>query len=309
MNPSSGKIRVAVLRGGPSPAYEDSLKTGSYVLSLLRDMPEKYDPIDVFVSREGEWHYGGVSNDPHQILSDVDAVWNALHGTYGEDGGVQKLLEGVQKPFTGSGIMASAFAANKDLSKRLYKKHALLTPEHSIISAENFSDAELIKIFRSHLHPVIVKPANGVRAHGVRLAHTFAELKEAVLKTLEHSSRVMVEEYIRGLVASCAVIEKGKGERLYTLIPSGRHPVEINKKIEEMARIAHEVLGQRHYSSSDFIITPRGKVYILETNSLPVLHEDSHLHHSLHATGWQPKDFCDHCLQLALKRIEQGDQG
>ncbi|MEK7135153.1 MAG: ATP-grasp domain-containing protein [Patescibacteria group bacterium] len=300
----SNKIRVAVLRGGPSPAYEESLKTGDYVLSLLREMPEKYDPIDIFISRDGEWHYGGVSSEPHQILSDVDAVWNGLHGTYGEDGGVQKLLNSLQKPFTGSGITASAFAHNKDLSKKLYKRHSLLTPDHTVVSQESFSDEELIKIFRTYLHPVIVKPATGVSALGIRMAHTFHELKEAIEKTFEHSSKVMVEEYVKGVNATCAVIENGKGERFYTLIPSGRHPIETNKQIEEMAKKAHEILGQRHYSASDFVITPSGRVYILETNSLPELHEDSHLHHSLHATGWQPKDFCDHCLKLALNQLD-----
>lgn len=304
MNPSSNKIRVAVLRGGPSPAYEESLKTGSYVLSLLRDMPEKYDPLDIFIDRNGEWHYSGVSDKPHQILSDVDAVWNALHGHYGEDGGVQKLLENLKKPYTGSGIMASAFSTNKDLSKRLYRRNSLNTPNHRVVTLENFTDEELAKIFREFLHPVIVKPATGVRALGVRMAHTFAELKDAIKQTFEHSPKAMVEEYVKGANATCTVIEKGKGERLYTLIPTGRHSVETNKTIEEMTRTAHEVLGQRHYSSSDFVITPSGKVYILETNSLPVLHEDSHLHHSLHSTGWQPKDFVEHCLRLALNKSE-----
>ncbi len=301
---SSSKIRVAVLRGGPSPAYEDSLKTGDYVLSLLRGMPEKYDPIDIFISRDGAWHYDGVSNDPHQILRDVDAVWNGLHGSYGEDGGVQQLLHGLQKPFTGSGITASAFAHNKDLSKRLYERHSLLTPAHAILSKDNFSDEELIRIFRNYLHPVIVKPATGVRALGVRMAYTFQELKDAVKKTFEHSSKVMVEEYVKGTISTCAVVEHGKGERLYTLIPTGRHSIEINKKIEEIAKLVHEVLGQRHYSSSDFIITASGKIYILETNSLPILHENSPLYHSLLATGWQPQDFCDHCLKLALNKFE-----
>lgn len=304
MSPNSSKIRVAVLRGGPSHAYEESLKTGAYVLNLLREMPEKYEPVDIFIDRDGAWHYGGVSDEPHQILSDVDAVWNGLHGGYGEDGGVQRVLEGIKKPFTGSGISASAFAANKDLAKRLYKKHSLPTPDHRVVTLENFTDEELANIFRTFMHPVVVKPATGVRALGVRLAHSFHELKDAVRKTFEHSPKVMVEEYVKGSVASCAVIENAKGEKLYTLIPSGRHPVDINKKMEEMARVAHEVLGQRHYSASDFIITPRGKVYILETNSLPMLHENSHLHHSLHATGWQPKDFCDHCLKLALGDLE-----
>lgn len=299
------KIKVAVLRGGPSPAYEESLKTGDYVLKLLREMPEKYEPVDIFIDRAGNWHYGGVADDPHQILSDVDAVWNGLHGGYGEDGGVQKLLESLRKPFTGSGITASALAHNKELSKNLYKRHALLTPHHKVITLENFTDEELIKIFRHMMHPVVVKPATGVRALGVRLAHTFHELKDAIKKTFEHSPKVIVEEYVKGRVASCGVVEKGKGERLYALIPTGRHTVEVNKQIEEMAKLAHEALGQRHYSASDFVVTPSGRVYILETNSLPVFHEDSQLYHSLHATGWQPKDFCDHCLKLALGHINE----
>lgn len=294
------KIRVAVLRGGPSPAYEESLKTGAYVLSLLREMSEKYEPLDIFIDRNGAWHYGGVQNDPHQVLSDVDAVWNSLHN----NSTAQRLLENLKKPFTGSGIAASAFANNKDLSKRIYKKHALLTPQYAVVSVENFNDDTLIRIFRSLLHPVVVKPVTGVCALGVRIAHTFQELKDAVGKTLEHSPKVLIEDYIKGGVASCSVIENAKGERLYTFIPFGRHPVEINKKMEEMARVAHEILGQRHYSSSDFIITPRGSVYILETNSLPFLYEGSRLHHSLHSTGWRPHDFIEHCLKLAFKNWE-----
>lgn len=297
-------IRVAVLRGGPSHAYEDSLKTGSYILSLLREMPETYDPLDIFISRDGEWHHSGLVCNPHQVLHSVHVVWNALHGPYGEDGAVQQLLESLQVPFTGSGITASAFATNKDVAKRLYKKHSLQTPVSITLTEDDLKDDEkLIKIFRAYLHPVIVKPTTGVRALGVRMAHSFEELKDAVKKTFQHSPKVMVEEYVKGSISSCLVVENAKGERLYTLLPTGRHPAEVNRQIEEMAKTAHEALGQRHYSSSDFIITPRGKVYILETNSLPVFHEDSLTNHALLATGWRPRDFADHCLKLALGRV------
>jgi D-alanine-D-alanine ligase len=297
------RIKVAVLRGGPSHAYEDSLKTGSYVLSLLRDMPE-YDPVDVFIDRNGVWHERGLPADPHQLLKDSGVAWNALHGSYGEDGEVQRILEQLHVPFTGSSALASAFATNKYLTKDLYRRHSLLTPNFTVINEEDFDDDELVRIFRSHLYPVIVKPATGARALGVRIAHSFHELIEAIKKSFEHSPKILIEEYVRGTVSSCTVIERAKGERLYALIPSGRQPVEINKKIEEMAKTAHHILGQRHYSSSDFIISPKGKIYILETNSLPVLHEDSLHHHALLATGWQPRDFADHCLKLALGRVE-----
>lgn len=297
------KIKVAVLRGGPSYAYDDSLKTGAYMLSLLRDLPA-YDPIDVLIDRKGVWHERGLAADPHEILRGSHAVWNALHGSYGEDGVVQRLLESLNVPFTGSSTLASAFATNKDLAKSLYLRHELLTPKYSVVTPENFNDTRLIKIFRTHLHPVIVKPSNGVRGLGVRIAHTFQELKEAIKRTFSHSSKVLVEEYVRGKVATCTVVERARGERLYALIPSGRHPTEVNKRIEEMARRAHEILGQRHYSSSDFIVSPRGKVFILETNSLPVIHEDSYHHHALLSSGWRPHDFADHCLKLALGRVE-----
>lgn len=307
----TSKIRVAVLRGGPSHAYDESLKTGTYVLSLLREMPEEYEPIDIFISKDGEWHHAGLVEEPHRILSRADVVWNGLHGTYGEDGAVQQLLENLSMPFTGSGIAASAFSHNKELSKEFYRRHGLLTPEFEIIDTSNYTDEELIRVFRNYLHPVIVKPSTGVRAAAVSLAHTFQELKEAVKKCFTHSPKVLVEEYVPGTVASCTVIEKAKGERLYALMPAHleserrrvKPKLEEMKEMEKMAKLAHEALGLRHFSSSDFVVTPRGKIYILETNSQPLFHEDSLMHTSLEATGWRPQDFADHCLKLALNKI------
>ena len=296
----SSKIRVAVLRGGPSSGYESSLKTGEHILSTLRDMSEVYEPVDILISKDGEWHRGGLAYEPHRALEHSDVVWNALHGSYGEDGQVQRLLEGLQIPFTGSSAVASVFAMDKDMAKVLYCQHGLLSPESSIITEEDFDDNRLIHIFRTYLHPVVVKPALGTASLGIRLAHTFQELKEAVKATFSHSRKALVEEHVQGAEASCVVIEKAKGEKLYALIPTGQNTTEQNKRIEEMSRIAHGALGMRHYSNSDFILTPKGKIYILETNALPVFHKDSLLNQSLHATGWRPRDFIDHVIRLAM---------
>ncbi len=296
----SSKIRVAVLRGGPSSGYESSLKTGGHVLSTLRDMSEIYEPVDILISKNGEWHRGGLAYEPHRALEHSDVVWNALHGSYGEDGQVQRLLESLQIPFTGSSAVASAFAINKDMAKVLYRQHGLLSPESSIITEKDFDDSRIIHIFRTYLHPVVVKPADGITSLGIRLAHTFQELKEAVKATFSHSRKALVEEHVRGTEASCVVIEKAKGENLYALVPTGKNTTEQDKRIKEMSKVAHEVLGLRHYSNSDFILTPKGKIYILETNALPVFHKDSLLDQSLHTTGWHPRDFVDHILRLAL---------
>src|SRR3989338_8578504 len=104
----SSKIKVAVLRGGHSLGYSTSLKTGEHVLSTLREMPETYEPIDIFISIGGEWHCGGLVEEPHRALRHVDVVWNGLHGSYGEDGQVQRLLESMGVPFTGSKNFAYA---------------------------------------------------------------------------------------------------------------------------------------------------------------------------------------------------------
>jgi len=300
---------VAVLRGGPSVAYEDSLKTGGYILSLLKTLSKKYEPLDVFISRDGTWHYSGLAEDPHKILSRADVAWNALHGSYGESGGVQQLLSALQIPFTGSGITASILSHNKEMSEKAYHLYGLPAVRSRIISADTPPD-DLVAVFQTFLHPVIVKPGSGVRAMGVLLAYTFAELKEAIEKGLSMSERVLVQEYVRGTVVSCPVLERVKEEALYAFLPVHletemrrvRPSPEENREIERLARLAHQSLGLRHYSSSDFIISPKGKIYLLETNSQPVFHEDSLLHQSLRSSGWRPEDYVEHCLNLAMNK-------
>ena len=320
----SPRIRVAVLRGGPSSEYDVSLKTGAQILSILREMPETYEPVDVFISRDGEWHRGGLVEDAHRVLRHADVVWNALHGSYGEDGQVQRILESVQIPFTGSSAVASALSMNKEMAKKVYALHSLDTPQHEVLEKDNYSDDHLVFIFRNYLHPVIVKPSSSGSSIGMRLAHDFGELKEAVDEAFAHSKKVLIEEFIKGREATCGVVDNFRGQRHYALIPveirkpnhktffdydakysgktqeicPGRFTIVERSMIEEMAKSAHHALGLRHYSRSDFMITPKGKVYILETNSLPGFTAESLLPKSLEAVGWHPRDFVNHVLSL-----------
>ncbi|MBI1974701.1 MAG: hypothetical protein HYS51_02575 [Candidatus Zambryskibacteria bacterium] len=294
----SAKLRVAVLRGGPSSEYEISLKTGAHVLSLLREMPEKYEPIDIFISKGGEWHLSGLVEEPHQALRQINVVWNALHGTYGADGQVQKILEKMKMPFTGSGSFSSALAINKELTKELFVRNSILVPRHELLTEDDFNDDKLIYILRTYLQPVIVKPSCGSGGIGVALAHGFHELKEKIKNAFRHSSKVIVEEHIKGTEAVCAVVENARGEKIYALIPEAPLNIEKKKEIEKISKLTHSLLGLRHYSSSDFIVTPKGRIYLLGTNSHPKFYQDSHLHRSLHAVGWQPRDFVNHILSL-----------
>ncbi len=295
-------IKVAVLRGGPSPEYDVSLKTGANVLSLLRQWEGKYEPVDIFISKEGEWHRGGLPVYPQEALRGADVVWNALHGHYGEDGGVQKLLEYLGLPYTGSGTHACARAYDKEIAKIAYARNSFLVPKHELFTPETLTDERLVYIVRNYLHPVIVKPASGGSSIGTKLAHGLFELKDAIRDAFKHSKKVLVEEFIRGREATCGVVEDLRGEKLYAAIPAGNATAEENARIIEMAKRAHQELGLRHYSTSDFIISPRGKIYILETDALPAFHEDAPLHQSLLSSAVKPRDFADHCITLALGR-------
>lgn len=321
----SPHLRIGVLRGGPSPEYDVSLKSGGKVLEILS---ETHRPLDIFISRDGVWHMNGLPRKPERVLSHVDVVFNALHGAYGEDGKVQQILDYHAIPFTGAGTLASAMGMNKIFSKELFKKYGIKTPDYEIIEANKSIKEKIENVCDKFVMPVVVKPSTAGSSVGVVIAYTFLEIMEAVLKAFRYSDTVLIEEYIKGKEATCGVIEDFRGEDLYALLPveirpkvssffdyqskydnnateeicPGRFFEDEKSMIEKYAKEAHKALGLRHYSRSDFIVTSRGKVYILETNTLPGMTENSLLPKSLKAVGVPLKDFIHHILKLALNK-------
>src|SRR3989344_3289844 len=106
---------IGVLRGGPSSEYEVSLKSGASVLEALDR--ERYDPRDIFISRQGEWHVHGVPTTPEAALRGVDVVFNVMHGEYGEDGRLHQVLDAFGIPYTGAGAAAVTLAFNKQRTR------------------------------------------------------------------------------------------------------------------------------------------------------------------------------------------------
>jgi D-alanine-D-alanine ligase len=318
------KKRVGILRGGPSSEYEVSLKTGKSVIDNLAD---RYEVVDVFIDKEGTWHDQGVPITPEKLFKKVDVVFNALHGSYGEDGTVQKILDCFNIPYTGSKALASAMGMNKVLSKNIYKNFKLKTPIYTTISKENNSLAEILKLFKTFPMPVVVKPVSGGSSVGTAIARTLSDLDEAVDEALKYSDTALIEEFISGKEATCGVIDNFRNENVYSLIPVEiRKPTEsaffdynakyggqsqeicpgnftaVEKEmIQKIAIDAHKALGLRHYSRSDFIIHPKRGIYILETNTLPGLTGESLLPKSLQAVGCSLPDFLDHLIKLALE--------
>lgn len=319
---TSTKTRVGVLRGGPSSEYEVSLKTGG---AVLKHLPDEYEPVDILISRDRIWHEGGVERSPQNILHRVDVIFNGLHGTYGEDGEVQRLLEHFKIPYTGSGPLSSALAMNKIATKKIYKNHGLKTPFSLNIDSDNISRKAIRNIFEGMPAPFVVKPSSGGSSIGVYIVSSLPELEEAVVAAASYSPQVLIEEFIGGKEATCGVVDDFRGDRHYPLLPieirhkkdffdyeakysddateeicPGNFSESEKEMIKKMAKEAHKSLGLRHCSRSDFMIHPKRGIYILETNTLPGLTEKSLIPKSLSAIGSTLKEFISHLINKAL---------
>ncbi len=322
------RIRVGVLRGGPSNEYEVSLKTGATILNNLPT--EKYSPREIFIDKNGVWHVEGKPSLPSDVLTHVDVVVNALHGYYGEDGKVQHILESHGTPFTGSGSFASAIGMNKLLTKDIFKKEKIKTPQHKLVESKNDVTKDfLLEIFKSFPLPVIVKPSASGSSVGVTLVKSFQGFEPAIFKAFEHGDVVMIEEYIPGVEATVGVIDDFRDQSLYALPPveirpreeffdydakysdgesgaieivPGNFSFEVKTELEELAKKVHIALGLDHYSRTDFIVSPRRGIYVLETNTLPGLTPTSLMPKSMNAVGITLPHFLDHIVQLAIHK-------
>ena len=299
---------VAVLRGGPSSEYEVSLKTGASVLEHLDR--EKYEPRDIFVTRKGEWHSHGVQMFPERALRGVDVAFNAMHGEFGEDGGVQRLLEVLKIPYTGSDTVASALAFNKQRTKAAVVKLGIKVPRDIVVNSGQDVERTAFEIFRTFPHPAIVKPIIGGSSVGTTLAENFHTLQWGLEQAFKVAPRALVEEYIKGKEATVGVIENFRNHKIYPLLPieiipprsqpffnyEAKYSGETIERVpgnftqsekEQLMQIAQQVhggLGLSHYSRSDFIVSKRG-IYFLEVNTLPGLTKES-LASQGPARGW-----------------------
>ncbi len=332
--PNPHKIRVAVLRGGPSSEYEVSLKTGDTVLRELREMSDKYEGIDIFISKDGTWHVHGIEKSPTQALKHADVAFIALHGQFGEDGKVQRILEHIGVPYTGSESLASAIAMNKHLTKKSLSsiagiKDKVKMAAHKLFTRQDREEKGAHGIFREMPHPAIIKPVSAGSSVGVTIVKSYDDLEAALDKAFEHSESVIIEELIEGREATCGVIDSFRDQKHYALLPveiipgasstffdygakyggqdvamaqeicPGNFDEATQRAIQEAAKLVHSELGLRHYSRSDFMIHPKRGVYFLEVNSLPGLTSESLLPKSVKAVGSTLSHFLDHVITLA----------
>lgn len=322
------KIRVAVLRGGPSSEYEVSLKTGSGVLANLGD---KYQGIDVLIDKKGVWHVDGLPIKPEKLLIRADVAFLALHGEYGEDGTVQKFFETHSFPFTGSKSLASALGMNKALSKKIFIQHKIPTAHYQVVEKKKVKSvqAEAVEIFKTFIQPCVVKPNDRGSSVGVSICNSAKEIAEGLEKAFAVSEKALIEECIKGKEGTCGVLDHFRGKDIYALPPieivpkshqkffdyeskysseeganeicPGNFSRKETEAMEKYAVEVHKAINARHYSRTDFMVHPKRGVFVLEINTLPGLTPTSLIPKEMVAVGSNYAELLDHLITLALE--------
>jgi D-alanine-D-alanine ligase len=307
-----GKLRVALISGGWSREREVSLKSGQNVYDNLdKDKYEvkTYDP----------------SRDLLRLIEEsknLDIALLFLHGKKGEDGSIQGLLDLLHLPYVGSGVLASALAMNKVLSKDLYRYSGLVVPKEMVFSRNQ--DIDPVHILSILGKPVVIKPVEEGSSIGLNICSTKAEIVEAMKDVFAISSEVMFEEYINGREVSCGVLGNREPEALpvIEIIPQEKYrffsyaakyepgasqeicPAKISsdayKKVQSYAIKAHCLLGCRGFSRSDMIVTAQD-VYILETNTIPGMTENSLFPLAARTAGLSFCNLLDRLIELAFE--------
>jgi len=298
------KIRVSVIMGGPSSEYEVSINSGEKIFASLDR--KKYAPKKIIISKSGKWPMS-----IKKIAENFDFAFIAMHGEYGEDGTIQKLLEKYKIPFNGSGSRASKMGIDKIASSKAFKKEKLNTPQ-------------ILK--KNIIPPIVIKPQNRGSSVGVTIVKKSSEINKAKKLAKKYSSKIIIEKFIDGKEFACSVLEINKKPAslpVTEIIPQSSHffdydakytpgasleitPARINKsltkQIQNAALKAHKSIQARGYSRSDFIIDKKGKIYILEINTLPGMTKTSLIPKAAKICGISFKQLLDLIIETAIKK-------
>jgi D-alanine-D-alanine ligase len=304
--------RIGVVMGGLSAEREVSLNTGLGVLAALQE--KGHDAVGI------DWK-DGTSLPALLVELGVGVVWNALHGTYGEDGAVQGLTTCMGIPCTGSGILASALAMDKVMSKRIFESNGVPTPRWQLLPGrgegpEDGRDAEAA--LTAWTVPLVVKPSCEGSSVGVSVVEDRADLAAAVALARKHHGPVIIEEYIAGTEVFVGILD-GVVLGSVEVKPAGKFydyeakykrtdtryllPPELDRaivaRVEQHALAAYNALGCSGHARPDLRINAAGDAYVLEVNTLPGMTKTSLMPKIAKAVGLDYATLCERILASA----------
>ena len=296
--------KIAVLAGGPSSERDISIKSGLAVYNAL-----KFEGCDVeWVEIDG----GNIQKMLKSIAFDVAFI--ALHGRFGEDGTIQRILERMSIPYTGSGVMASRLALDKIASRRIFEGRGIPVPEYKVIDRRSGKQPD------GFLLPVVVKPQKEGSSIGLSLARNRREFNRACKTAFEYGDKIIVEKFIKGREVTVGILDK-KPLPVVEIIPKrvfydfyakyndnrteykvpAALPDRLYKKAQALGLAAHNSLDCFDFSRVDMLLGEDNSIYVLEVNSIPGLTERSLLPKAAGAAGMIFSKLCLKLLQLAIK--------
>lgn len=313
------KLRVAIVYGGRSGEHEISIRSAKAVREHMD--PEKYEQIAYFIDKQGKWSPCPILPEPG-AQPHIDVVFPVLHGTFGEDGTVQGLLELADLPYVGAGVLASSISMDKEVMKRVCAERMLPVVDYVALRREQASPDG---IARRLPFPMFVKPANLGSSVGISKVRNSEELAAAMRVASEYDTKVIVERGITGRELECAVLgnETPVASLPCEILPSRefydyedkyllnkaetRVPADLEaEKTDELRRLAVECYRATECEGMarvDFLLeTATGKLYINEINTIPGFTSISMYPKMWEHSGLPFPALIDRLIELALER-------
>jgi len=300
--------KIAVLMGGPGSEREVSLATGRGVSKALRSLGAEVVDVDV-------------RDENFELSHDVDLAFLTIHGTFGEDGQLQQILEDRGVAYTGDGIEESRIAFDKILSKERFRENNVTTPYWQVVKSGQRPTIPL---------PIVVKPPRQGSTVGVVIVKNARELDSAVAEAAKYDGELLIEKFVPGRELTVGILGD-QALPILEIIPKGgfydftnkypflnpqagggaEHvcPAKIDndktKEIQDLALRAYRALGLQVYSRVDVILSENNEPFVLEINTIPGMTEASLLPEAAAAAGISYVDLCTRIIELSRARLER----
>jgi len=356
------KLNIGLIFGGRSGEHEVSLISARSIWNALDK--KKYDVKLIGIDKKGSWHLvnadsfklasgksfkSEVSSKEKAVMvvdknvkevatgktiSDVDVFFPITHGTFGEDGCLQGMLEMLGAAYVGPNVLGSAVGMDKDVMKRLFLQAGILTEKYYSLRRSQYNvikETEINNIIKDLKFPIFVKPANSGSSVGISKAKNRKELDGAIKDAFQYDNKIILEEYIKGREIECSVLgnenpiasvpgeiklksefysyeAKYLDESLAMPVPVADLPKKIIKEIQKLAIRVFKTLECEGMARVDFFLTPSGKIYANEINTLPGFTSISMYPKMFANSGIPYPVLLDKLIRLALDRQKRNDK-
>jgi D-alanine-D-alanine ligase len=354
LKPVARPLRVGILFGGRSAEHEVSIVSAQGVMAAIDQ--ERFRVVPLGVTKDGAWltpqetqaalaaikaermaglpgspaAAGGIRPQVLAALRELDAVFPLVHGTYGEDGSLQGLLEMLNLPYVGAGVAASAVGMDKALQQMILRQAGLPVPQSLVVTASRWQEegpALAREVGRQLGYPCFVKPANSGSSIGTSKVRSREDLASAMAEAFRYDRKALIEQAIEGRQVECSVLGNDRpeasppGEIVFTrefydyiakyedpttrLIIPAELPPDVVHGLQAMAIAAFQAVDCSGMGRVDFFLASDGQPYVNEINTIPGFTPVSMYPKLWEAAGLSYRDLITRLIELGLERHQE----